>query len=102
MDGPPPVKRMEVDLEDGQGPQYPYLLGATLGEGSYGLVREGLDVATAKVVAIKSLDRRLLKKQRRGLENLKREITVHKRLGNYTSTHPPPTHSPRLDSQGCL
>lgn len=77
----PAVKRMEVDREDGRGPTYPYLLGATLGEGAYGLVREGLDVSTAKVVAIKSLDRRLLKKQRRGLENLEREIRVHKRLG---------------------
>eukprot|EP01043_Picozoa_sp_COSAG02_P089693 COSAG02_NODE_26639_length_628_cov_1.224953_1_plen_103_part_01 len=79
----PPVKRMEVDRDDGRGPTYPYLLGATLGEGSYGLVREGLDVSTAKVVAIKSLDRRLLKKQRRGLENLEREIRVHKRLGRH-------------------
>ena len=81
MDLHPPVKRMEVDR--GSGATYPYLLGATLGEGSYGLVREGLDVNTAKVVAIKSLDRRLLKKQRRGLENLDREIRVHKRLGRH-------------------
>ena len=79
----PAVKRMEVDRDDGNGPTYPYLLGATLGEGSYGLVREGLDVSTGKVVAIKSLDRRLLKKQRRGLENLEREIRVHTRLGQH-------------------
>ena len=81
----PRVKRLQVDPEDGSGPRYPYLLGTTLGEGSYGLVREGLDVETAKVVAIKSLDRRLLKKQRRGLENLEREIRLHKRLGRHST-----------------
>ena len=102
----PRVKRLQVDPEDGSGPRYPYLLGTTLGEGSYGLVREGLDVETAKVVAIKSLDRRLLKKQRRGLENLEREIRLHKRLGRHSTivdlVRPPspscpnPTHPPPL------
>eukprot|EP01047_Picozoa_sp_COSAG01_P079337 COSAG01_NODE_15012_length_1385_cov_1.896579_1_plen_333_part_00 len=74
---PTPAKILKVDGERRYG------LGAVLGEGSYGVVREGLELRTLKVVAVKSLDRRLLKKQRRGLENLKREIRVHKLLGSH-------------------
>jgi serine/threonine protein kinase len=74
---PTPAKILKVDGERRYG------LGAVLGEGSYGVVREGLELRTLKVVAVKSLDRRMLKKQRRGLENLKREIRVHKLLGSH-------------------
>ena len=64
---------------------YRYGLGCDLGEGSYGVVREGIHLGTCAVVAIKTLDKRLLKKQRRGLENLKREIHVLKLLGSHSS-----------------
>ena len=71
-------------LKDDNG-AYRYGVGALLGEGSYGVVREGINLATCGVFAIKTLDKRLLKKQRRGLENLKREVQVHKLLGSHAS-----------------
>jgi len=60
-----------------------FALGDILGEGTYGKVREGVNLQTMEVVAAKSLDKRLIKRQRNGLENVKREISVHKRLGKH-------------------
>ena len=48
-------------------------------------MREALHLQTGAVVAVKSLDKRFLKKQRRGIENLKREIQVLKLLGSHST-----------------
>eukprot|EP01052_Picozoa_sp_SAG31_P003113 SAG31_NODE_116_length_24094_cov_38.884184_21_plen_148_part_00 len=60
-----------------------YALGDILGEGTYGKVSEGVNLETMQVVAVKSLDKRLLRRQRLWHENIKREISVHKRLGEH-------------------
>ena len=60
-----------------------FVLGDILGEGTYGKVSEGLNLETMQVVAVKSLDKRFLRRQRQWMDNIKREISVHKRLGKH-------------------
>jgi len=56
------------------------LVGDMLGEGSYGKVKEGLDINTLHRRAIKIMKKRKLRKIPHGEENVKREISMLKRL----------------------
>ncbi|RKP18147.1 kinase-like protein [Rozella allomycis CSF55] len=57
-----------------------YLLGDAIGEGSYGKVKEGFDSDTLQRVAIKIMKTKKLRKIPGGEENVKREISLLKRL----------------------
>lgn len=57
-----------------------YIIGAKIGEGAYAVVREGLNVETLRIVAVKVVDMRRLRKIRGGVENMKREVKVQKTL----------------------
>lgn len=57
-----------------------YLMGDVLGEGSYGKVKEGLDIHTLERRAIKIMKKRKLRRIPHGEENVKREIWMLKRL----------------------
>lgn len=59
-----------------------FLVGKTLGEGSYGKVKEALDINGLHRRAIKILKRRKLRKIPRGEENVKREIWMLKRINH--------------------
>ena len=58
------------------------LLGEVLGEGSYGKVKEGLDVTTLHRRAVKIMKKRKLRRIPHGEENVKREINMLKRFNN--------------------
>ena len=57
-----------------------YLLGAVLGEGSQGKVREALHAVTLRRVAIKRLKLQQLRKLRNAEASLRRELAIHRRL----------------------
>jgi serine/threonine-protein kinase 11 len=57
-----------------------YLFGEQVGEGSYGKVKEAFDSETLQRVAIKIMKRARLKKIPNGEENVKREISLMRRL----------------------
>lgn len=57
-----------------------YLVGGMLGEGSYGTVKELLDTETLCRRAVKILKRRKLRKIPNGEQNVRREISLLKRL----------------------
>lgn len=57
-----------------------FILGGKLGEGAYGIVREGIDENSLRIVAVKILDMRRLRKMRGGPEAIEREVAVQKRL----------------------
>lgn len=57
-----------------------FILGGKLGEGAYGIVREGIDENSLRIVAVKILDMRRMRKIRGGPESIEREIAVQKRL----------------------
>lgn len=59
-----------------------YLVGETLGEGSYGKVKEGLDIQTLHRMAIKIMKKRKLRRIPHGEENVKREIWMLKRISH--------------------
>ena len=59
-----------------------YLIGSTLGEGSYGKVKEALDIHTLHRRAIKIMKKRKLRRIPHGEENVKREIRMLKRLSH--------------------
>eukprot|EP00166_Cyanidium_caldarium_P005504 ctg_672.g370 len=57
-----------------------YVLGAKLGEGAYAKVREAMDTRTLRIVACKIVDKHFLRRVRGGLENVRREIAIMRRL----------------------
>lgn len=57
-----------------------YLLGSVLGEGSYGKVKECLDIDNLQRLAVKIMKKRKLRKIPNGEDNVKREIWMLKRL----------------------
>lgn len=57
-----------------------YILGETIGQGSYGKVKEAINLVTLKRVAIKIMRTRRLRKIPRGEENVKKEISLLKKL----------------------
>eukprot|EP00188_Purpureofilum_apyrenoidigerum_P001305 Plantae.Rhodophyta-Purpureofilum_apyrenoidigerum.ctg17027.p1 GENE.Plantae.Rhodophyta-Purpureofilum_apyrenoidigerum.ctg17027~~Plantae.Rhodophyta-Purpureofilum_apyrenoidigerum.ctg17027.p1 ORF type:complete len:429 (+),score=109.90 Plantae.Rhodophyta-Purpureofilum_apyrenoidigerum.ctg17027:91-1377(+) len=57
-----------------------YLLGALLGEGAYAKVKEGLDVNSLRIVAVKIIDKKHVAKIKDGMENVKREIAIMKSM----------------------
>ncbi|XP_065663631.1 serine/threonine-protein kinase STK11 [Hydra vulgaris] len=59
-----------------------YLFGEVLGEGSYGKVKEALNVETLERQAIKIMKKRKLRRIPHGEENVKREICMLKRLNH--------------------
>eukprot|EP00284_Hemiselmis_tepida_P018242 CAMPEP_0174918654 /NCGR_PEP_ID=MMETSP1355-20121228/3197_1 /TAXON_ID=464990 /ORGANISM="Hemiselmis tepida, Strain CCMP443" /LENGTH=365 /DNA_ID=CAMNT_0016163839 /DNA_START=382 /DNA_END=1476 /DNA_ORIENTATION=- len=65
-------------------PGHEVVLGDVLGEGAYGVVREGLRVKEGpkfgQRVAVKIISRKLLRKTRNGQQHLKREINCLKKL----------------------
>ena len=58
-----------------------YVLGPTLGRGSYGKVREGLNTQTLQVVVVKQLDKKRLRKTRGGTRKVEREVQALRRVG---------------------
>ena len=52
-----------------------YEIGATLGQGAYGLVKEGVNVTTKEVCAIKILDKDAIKQDDLG-ESIKKEVQL--------------------------
>ncbi|KAL5250339.1 hypothetical protein ACHWQZ_G016169 [Mnemiopsis leidyi] len=63
-----------------------YLLGDTLGEGSYARVKEALDTETVRRAAVKIMKKKKLKKIPSGEENMKREINLLQKLSK--NSHP--------------
>ena len=59
-----------------------YLIGETLGEGSYGKVKEGFCTETLRRVAIKIMKPSRLKKIASGEQNMRHEITLLKKLNH--------------------
>jgi len=59
-----------------------YLVGEILGEGSYGKVKEGLDIHTLNRCAIKIMKKRKLRRIPHGEDNVKREIWMLKRTSH--------------------
>jgi len=57
-----------------------YLLGAKLGEGAYAKVKEGLDINTLRIVAVKIIDKKHVSKIKDGMDNVKREIAIMKSM----------------------
>lgn len=57
-----------------------YVLGYTLGKGSYGKVREAYDLKEERVVAIKIMRKKLVRKLPGGLEGVEREIEIMRGL----------------------
>jgi serine/threonine protein kinase len=57
-----------------------FLIGAKIGEGAYASVREGLNMDTLRIVAVKIVDMRRLRKVRGGVENVKLEVRAQKAL----------------------
>ncbi|KAJ8903970.1 hypothetical protein NDN08_000501 [Rhodosorus marinus] len=57
-----------------------YLLGAKLGEGANAKVKEGIDVNTLRVVAVKIIERKHIMKLPDGLNGIKREIGIMKSM----------------------
>ena len=51
-----------------------YLLGGVIGKGSFGKVKEAVDLRTRERVAVKIIKERLLKKMPNGVESVCREI----------------------------
>ena len=56
-----------------------YTIGETLGKGEFVIVKEAVDLATGEKVAIKILDKAVLK-QTRKIDQIRREIKVLKKL----------------------
>ena len=59
-----------------------YLMGETLGEGSYGKVKECLDIHNLNRRAIKIMKKRKLRRIPHGEDNVKREIWMLKRISH--------------------
>lgn len=57
-----------------------YLLGRTLGAGSFGEVKEAVHISTGEKVAIKILDKTKMKVEENDFNRMKREISILKRL----------------------
>lgn len=61
-------------------PRSTFIIGGKLGEGAYGTVREGIDEHSLKIVAIKILDTKRLRKLRGGVEAIRREVAIQRKL----------------------
>jgi hypothetical protein len=57
-----------------------YLIGPLLGMGSYGKVKEGIDIISLRRVAIKIINYGLLSKVKGKIDKIKIELTIQKRL----------------------
>ena len=57
-----------------------YLMGDLLGEGAQGKVKEAVDSESLRRVAIKIINLRQLRKVRNAEENLRHELSIHRRL----------------------
>lgn len=57
-----------------------YIIGETLGEGAFGLVKEATHLPTSEKVAIKILDKTRMKEEEDDFNRVKKEITILKRL----------------------
>lgn len=68
-----------------RGTKTSFILGGKLGEGAYGIVKEGIDEQSLRIVAVKVLDLRRLRKLRGGMEGVEREVAVQKRLKRHVN-----------------
>jgi serine/threonine protein kinase len=57
-----------------------YILGRSLGSGSYGKVREGIDPQSMQRIAVKIIDRKKILKMTGGDYVIQREIRIHRKL----------------------
>lgn len=57
-----------------------YMLGKTLGEGAFGLVKSGTHITTGEKVAIKILDKTRMKEEEDDFNRVKKEINILKKL----------------------
>lgn len=57
-----------------------YALGSTLGEGTFGKVKRGVNLRTKQQVAVKIIDKLTVRQQNMGSQ-IKREVNIMKQLG---------------------
>lgn len=83
-DGIQKLSASDVSYKIREGPKKikHYILGETLGEGSYAKVREALDQRTNKLFAIKIMKKTVLHKIPGGEESVKREIEIQQRINH--------------------
>ena len=62
-----------------------YELIGTLGEGAFGKVKHGIHTVTRQEVAIKILDKRMIKQQKMESQ-VKREVSIMKQIGSSSNT----------------
>lgn len=63
-----------------------YELGETLGEGTFGKVKKGINTITKQEVAVKIIDKEKVRQQNMGIQ-IKREVNIMKQIGKEKDTN---------------